>query len=105
MWDSLIEYTILQKYAKEYLVDVVKVYYYISQALSQQTCIPKQLKYVPIPVPVQVNVPVSVPVPVQVIKKVPVEKKIVVNNCEQYKKIIDSINDKIKILNEIYELK
>lgn len=62
IWDSLTEYKILLNYSNKYLVDIIQTYNYISKALGEHTCIPKEITYVGIPVPVKINVPIPVPI-------------------------------------------
>lgn len=131
MWDSLAEYQILLKYCNLYNADIVKIYNYISRALSDHTCLlkpepSKQLVYVGIPVSVKVAVPVAINcdnieqksttlntntntntalTSQNILTSAPENEPSVERSCDKYFVIIKKINKKLQALNDFYERK
>jgi len=130
IWDSLTEYKILLNYGNKYLVDIVQTYTYISKALGEHMCIPKEITYVGVPVPIKINIPVknnenqdeqillklnkTLEESKQILTETKQQPVIIQTNaantcqtedCSKYIKIINTLDKKIQALNKIYDNK
>lgn len=105
IWDSFMEYVILNHYVKLYNnINIYQIYKFISDYLINDICYHKtNIQMVPVQVPVPIEVPIEVPVEVPVEKTVTVEK--IIDNKDKYIKLLNSLTNKLeKTNNFLYDI-
>ena len=95
IWDTYMEYSILKKYVKYYdEYDIMYVYDYITNMLTENRCQSKSVIGVGVPIEVPTYVPTYIPISYK-------EKQ----NNNQMKDLLSDIDEKIKLTNNLIELK
>ncbi len=102
IWDTYIEYKILNKYSKVYGVPTDRAYNFISKVMKEHICDKKDLMYIGVPIKeyIKVPVPIAIKVPIEKKPKTYVLKK---DNCDKYKNVIRAVDNKVEAINKIVD--